>query len=82
MRGNRALVPALWHLEMGNALAVAERRKILRAGEVDRALLDIEQLLNLAIDTDPALWISSTSACDRSLLSFFGLRRQLPEPGS
>jgi hypothetical protein len=29
LKGARAVVPALWHLEMNNGLAVAERRSIL-----------------------------------------------------
>jgi predicted nucleic acid-binding protein len=55
IKGDRALVPALWHLEMSNGLAVAERRSILSPSDVDQALLDIEQLVARAIDTDSAL---------------------------
>jgi predicted nucleic acid-binding protein len=55
MNGNRAVVPALWHLEMSNGLAVAERRSILTYTDVERALLDVEQLLAQAIDTSSAL---------------------------
>jgi predicted nucleic acid-binding protein len=55
MKGNRAVVPALWHLEMSNGLAVAERRSILTYTDVERALLDVEQLLAQAIDTSSAL---------------------------
>jgi predicted nucleic acid-binding protein len=40
----RAVVPALWHLEMANGLAVAERRRILTAADVTRSLLRLEQL--------------------------------------
>jgi predicted nucleic acid-binding protein len=42
--GARALVPALWHLEMANGLVVAERRGILTPTEVIRSLLNVEQL--------------------------------------
>ena len=35
IKGARATVPALWHLEMSNALAVAERRSILSPASVD-----------------------------------------------
>lgn len=42
--GARAVVPALWHLEMANALVVAERRGILTATEASRSLIDIEHL--------------------------------------
>ena len=55
IKGDRALVPALWHLEMSNGLAVAERRSILSPSDVDQALLDVEQLVARAIDTDSAL---------------------------
>jgi predicted nucleic acid-binding protein len=55
IKGQRAVVPALWHLEMTNGLAVAERRSILTGADVDHALLNIEQLLARAIDTDSAL---------------------------
>jgi predicted nucleic acid-binding protein len=48
--GARAVVPALWHLEMANGLVVAERRRILTAAETTRALIDVE-LLTAQIDT-------------------------------
>lgn len=53
--GDRAVVPALWHLEISNGLAVAERRSLLTAQDVDRALLDIEQMVAHAIHTEAAL---------------------------
>ncbi len=49
--GARALVPALWHLEMANGFVVAERRRILTAAEVIRSLTDLEQL-SVQIETD------------------------------
>lgn len=49
--GARALVPALWHLEMANGLAVAERRRILSAADVSRSLADLEQLLAQSIES-------------------------------
>ncbi len=55
LAGNAGLVPALWHLEMANGLAVAERRGILTASDTDRALRDVEGLLTQAIESDPAL---------------------------
>jgi len=42
--GARAVVPALWHLEMANGFVVAERRHILTAPEATRCLIDVEQL--------------------------------------
>ena len=55
LKGQRAVVPALWHLEMSNGLALAERRSILTGADVEHALLNIEQLQARAIDTDSAL---------------------------
>lgn len=49
--GGRAVVPALWHLEMANGLAVAERRGILTVADADRCLVHIEQLLAQAIES-------------------------------
>ena len=53
--GSLAVVPALWHLEMANGLVVAQRRGVLSASDVDRSLLDLEQLLAQMIQSDVAL---------------------------
>ncbi len=42
--GARAVVPALWHLEMANGLVVGERRGILTSAGVIRSLRNFEQL--------------------------------------
>ena len=52
LKGSRAMVPALWHLEIANGFAVAERRQILTAADVSEGLRDVEQLVLLALDTD------------------------------
>ena len=49
--GMRAVVPALWHLEMANGLAVAERRKILSSADVIQGLANIEKFNGQAVDT-------------------------------
>lgn len=49
--GIRAIVPALWHLEMANGLAVAEHRKILSSADVVQSLASIEQFTAQAVDT-------------------------------
>ena len=49
---SRAVVPVLWHLEMANGLAVAERRGILAAPDVDQALIYVQQLLGQAIESE------------------------------
>lgn len=68
--GARAVVPALWHLEVANTLTIAARRGILTATDVDRSLNDIEKLLAGSIDTDNAL-ISAREASATALA--FGL---------
>ena len=52
LRGARAVVPALWHLEMANGLAGAERRGILTAADADRCLVHLEQLLFKTIESE------------------------------
>jgi predicted nucleic acid-binding protein len=52
LKGVRAVVPALWYLEMSNGLAVAERRSILTASDVDQAVIDIEQIAAASMDID------------------------------
>lgn len=51
LHGVQAVVPALWHLEMANGLAVAERRGILTAADASQGVRDVEQLLAHAIAT-------------------------------
>ncbi len=46
-------VPGLWHLEVANALLVAERRSVLPPADSDRFLARISSLPILT-DTDPA----------------------------
>lgn len=52
LSGTRALVPALWHLEVANGLAVAERRGILTASDAMLALLQLEQLCAQALEVE------------------------------
>ena len=51
LHGARAVVPALWHWEMANGLAVAERRGILTAADANQSVTDIEQLLFRTIES-------------------------------
>src|ERR1700719_2814817 len=55
LKGARAVVPTLWHLEMSNGLAVAQRRSILTAADVDQAVIDLEQLVTQAVDTETSV---------------------------
>jgi len=50
--GSLAVVPALWHLEMANGFAMAERRRILRTGAIGECLIKLGQLLAQRIETD------------------------------
>ena len=52
LSGARALVPALWHLEIANGLVVAERRGILAASDAMLALLQLEQLCAQALEVE------------------------------
>ena len=49
-RDARALVPGLWHLEMANGFAVAERRGVLTSANSTAAIAAIEQLLVQSIE--------------------------------
>jgi len=55
LKGARAVVPALWHLEMSNGLVVAQRRSILTPADVDQAVIDLEQLVAQAVDTETSV---------------------------
>jgi predicted nucleic acid-binding protein len=61
IKGGRAVVPALWHLEMSNGMAVAERRSILSTEDIDQALLDIEQIVAQRVDTS-SIFVSTRQA--------------------
>ncbi len=63
IKGGRAAVPALWHLEMSNGLAVAERRSILSAQSVDQVLLAIEQIVSQRVDTS-STFVSTRQALE------------------
>lgn len=52
--GWRAMVPALWHLEMASSIALAEKRGVLTKSDADRVLVDIEQFTAQGLETDTA----------------------------
>jgi predicted nucleic acid-binding protein len=80
LSGTRAVAPALWHLEIANGLAVAERRGILTSSDAMLALLQLEQLcaqaLEIEADIVPMLQALTTarayqlSACDSVYLDW------------
>ncbi len=43
--GDRGVVPALWHVEVANGLAVAQRRRVLSAADLDICLGYIDNLI-------------------------------------
>jgi len=49
--GQRGLVPALWHLEIANGLAMAERRRDLTAADAEDALDQILLTAASSLDT-------------------------------
>ena len=53
--GQRGLVPALWHLEIANGLAMAERRGDLSAADAEDALDQILLTAASKLDTDMKL---------------------------
>ena len=64
-----ALVPQLWHLEVRNALLVAERRGRLSANQVDMRLADLH---TLPIHTDASPDLAIAFALSRAhSLSFY-----------
>lgn len=85
LKGARAVVPALWHLEMSNGLVVAQRRSILTAADVDQAVIDLEQFVAQAVDTETSVVSArqslgtarafQLSACDAVYLDLARSRR-------
>lgn len=54
-RDAQAVVPGLWHLEMANGLAVAERRGILTSANSTAGITILEELLAQAIESSADL---------------------------
>jgi predicted nucleic acid-binding protein len=50
LRGNRAVVPALWQLEVANGFIVAERRGTLSPSDTTEALQNLEVVIAQAIE--------------------------------
>jgi predicted nucleic acid-binding protein len=67
--GARAVVPALWHLEIANGLAVAERRRTISATDLTACLVQIVKL-SARIETDATI-LSARQALD--IARFFHL---------
>ena len=84
--GAEAIVPAIWKLELANALVVAERRKKIAPEKSARFLRDLQQFA-ISIDLDGLEYVFATvleharlhhrSAYDASYLEL-AQRRSLP----
>jgi predicted nucleic acid-binding protein len=68
--GSSAMVPTLWHLEMANGFALAERRGAMTPAIADRCLDDVERLLASVIDSSTVA-VSARQA--HSVARAFGL---------
>jgi len=83
--GDGAIVPNIWHVEVGNALLTAERRLTISAEERDEA---IQNLSDPPITVDPEtarVWRDALSLAQRHRLTLYdatylelGLRHGLP----
>lgn len=51
LRGNRAVVPALWQLEIANGLIVAERRGLHTLSDTAEALRNLDTVIAQAIES-------------------------------
>lgn len=50
LRGDRAIVPALWQLEVANGFIIAERRGVLTLSDTADALQDLDLVIAQAIE--------------------------------
>lgn len=81
-----ALVPALWPLEVANALQVAARRGRMQRDARDRALLELETMpISVAMDDARGTWGTTLALADQHRLTVYdaayldlALRRGLP----
>jgi predicted nucleic acid-binding protein len=52
LNGARAIVPALWHLEVANWFAAAERRGVLDESQAELVLSALDVIVAQAVDTE------------------------------
>jgi predicted nucleic acid-binding protein len=50
LRGDRAIVPALWQLEVANGFIVAERRGVLTPADTVEALQNLDIVMSQAVE--------------------------------
>lgn len=72
LENDGAVVPALWPLEVGNTLVVAERRRRIAAAALDRIANHLAAL-PIAIDDRPAMqsWIACIALAKRHRLTVY-----------
>jgi len=52
LNGARAVVPALWHLELANWFALAERKRVLGESQAGLVLSALDSIVSQTIDTE------------------------------
>jgi predicted nucleic acid-binding protein len=52
LKGARAVVPTLWHLEMANWFALAKRRRVLDESQASLVLSALDAIVSQTIDTE------------------------------
>jgi predicted nucleic acid-binding protein len=67
-----AAVPCLWHIEVGNALLAAERRRTISADQRAIVLQELSRL-DVAIDTEtaPRAWREAMRLADQHRLTLY-----------
>jgi hypothetical protein len=75
LRGARAVVPPLWHLEMANGLAVAERRGILTTADAHQGVCHIEYCWPMPLTAAPTFSPSGKLWRPPSVSSFQHMKR-------
>jgi predicted nucleic acid-binding protein len=81
-----ALVPALWRLEVGNALLIAERRGTIAAGDHNTLLVRLGALpITVDLETSARAWDEIIDLAQRHRLTLYdaaylelSVRRSLP----
>ncbi|HET6196799.1 MAG TPA: type II toxin-antitoxin system VapC family toxin [Acetobacteraceae bacterium] len=67
-----AAVPGIWHVEVGNALMIAERRKATLPEDRNEALLDLSRLpVTVDAETAPRAWHDTLLLADRQRLTLY-----------
>ena len=71
-RGAKAWVPALWHLELGNVLLVAKRKKRIDQAGIEKFLGTLA-LYDICVDPDTqhSAWSRSFALAERYELSLY-----------